>query len=558
MFKVSKMAAVLVVFALTIIGISLWAQPPDRSGPRRRARPRPERAAPEAPGTPRDDAKAVPSAAILPALPAPPITYLETGAKLFNNAQFEPASKYLEAANRYRDQLQENERPILDAYLKELSKVQQAAKVPAPSDVLVAATSSTTNASATRPERPAYVVEPPDLVIVEVLDTLSGRPISGERLVRPDGKISLGFYGEIDVAGLTIPEIKEKIVLHLRKFITDETLGLVDLDPETGEPRVDSETQKLKRIDPKETDRVFVDVTAYNSAFSYVEGKVISPGRIPYTGGDTVLDLIHYVGGLLPTADQTKIRLVRSYPKGSPARVLPVDYAQITMGTDSSTNYPILPYDRLVVPCNPSYKLDPVSARELSTRGERLRAGMLPDHLAGSIYYDRDREKSSYFGRQAVPPSEDQQRSNLEPRISGIEEKLDKLLGVVAAMEDRTTGRSGEKSTAEPGEQSPFAMDEEDASRMEPLSKQRSGSTGANPHVSPRRVRPRVVRPSPGAPPSPEATKRVPELPKLQTPAENRSPFGVVPQSDVPDGRSPFDDTEPTPPPGKPQQQDRS
>ena len=40
------------------------------------------------------------------------------------------------------------------------------------------------------------MVEPPDLLIVEVLDALPGRPISGERLVRPDGKISLGFYGE--------------------------------------------------------------------------------------------------------------------------------------------------------------------------------------------------------------------------------------------------------------------------------------------------------------------------------------------------------------------------
>src|SRR5262249_34228226 len=35
-----------------------------------------------------------------------------------------------------------------------------------------------------------YVVEPPDLLLVEVLEALPGRPISGERLVRPDGSIS--------------------------------------------------------------------------------------------------------------------------------------------------------------------------------------------------------------------------------------------------------------------------------------------------------------------------------------------------------------------------------
>src|SRR3954454_2162590 len=58
-----------------------------------------------------------------------------------------------------------------------------------------------------------YIIEPPDLLLVEVLEALPGRPISGERLVRPDGTISLGFYGDLHVRGLTVPQAKEKIVL---------------------------------------------------------------------------------------------------------------------------------------------------------------------------------------------------------------------------------------------------------------------------------------------------------------------------------------------------------
>ena len=80
---------------------------------------------------------------------------------------------------------------------------------------------------------PDYVVEPPDLIVVEVLEALPGRPISGERLVRPDGKISLSFYGDVYVAGLTLPEVKEKIVLHLRKYLQDEALGLIKIDEVT-------------------------------------------------------------------------------------------------------------------------------------------------------------------------------------------------------------------------------------------------------------------------------------------------------------------------------------
>src|SRR3954462_6018551 len=78
---------------------------------------------------------------------------------------------------------------------------------------------------------PEYGVEPPDLILVEVLEALPGRPISGERLVRPDGKITLGFYGEIYVSGLTLKEIKEKVVIHLRNYVTDEALGLFAEDP---------------------------------------------------------------------------------------------------------------------------------------------------------------------------------------------------------------------------------------------------------------------------------------------------------------------------------------
>ena len=55
-----------------------------------------------------------------------PIKYLEAGARLFNMpampTKLELASKYLEAADRYRDMLQPDEQATLDAYLKELAK----------------------------------------------------------------------------------------------------------------------------------------------------------------------------------------------------------------------------------------------------------------------------------------------------------------------------------------------------------------------------------------------------------------------------------------------------
>jgi polysaccharide biosynthesis/export protein len=205
---------------------------------------------------------------------------------------------------------------------------------------------------------PDYVIEPPDLMIVEVLDALPGRPISGERLVRPDGKISLSFYGDVYVAGLTLPEAKEKIILHLRKHLTDEILGLIDIDPETGAPKRDPKTNEPQTIDPRDSDRVFIDVTAYNSKNYYVEGDVLIPGKLPITGNETVLDALHYAGGLMPTAAPQNIRLVRPAPPGACCeQLLPVNLAAITSGGDPTTNYQMMPGDRLIVYRDPIVRL---------------------------------------------------------------------------------------------------------------------------------------------------------------------------------------------------------
>jgi polysaccharide biosynthesis/export protein len=188
---------------------------------------------------------------------------------------------------------------------------------------------------------PEYVVEPPDLLLVEVLEALPGRPISGERLVRPDGKISLQWYGDVYVAGLTIDQVKEKIVIHLRKFLTDQALGLVVWD---------ENLKGYKDVPPAETNRVFVDVTAYNSKVYYVQGDVGQPGRMPITGNETVLDAITFAGGILPTAAPQNIRLVRPAPPGACCQqVLPVNLPAIINAGDSTTNYQIMPGDRLVV-----------------------------------------------------------------------------------------------------------------------------------------------------------------------------------------------------------------
>ena len=99
------------------------------------------------------------------------------------------------------------------------------------------------------------VVVPGQAIRVEVLEALPGRPISGIHKVRSDGTISLAYYGNgLKVAGLDEQQIKEKVVKHLRKYLSDLTLGLAEKDP--------MNPSQLRRVPNgvRDNDRVFVDI----------------------------------------------------------------------------------------------------------------------------------------------------------------------------------------------------------------------------------------------------------------------------------------------------------
>ena len=268
-----------------------------------------------------------------------------------------------------------------------------------------------------------YVVEPPDLVMVELLEGLPGRPISGERLVRPNGTISLGWYGDVHVAGLTVPEVKARIVQHLRKFLHDEQLGLIKTDEETAEWIRDGNGEPVM-IDPKESDRVFVDVTAYNSKYYYVQGEFQTPGKLPVTGNERVLDAIDYAGGLTSNADHDRIFLYRQAADGGAIQTLKIDVDQVMLGDDLSTNYQLQAGDRLVA--------------RAGGGEENARRGPAPSSIpsnpeANSLHFERS---GGFFEEKSATPEPDEQRQaanspsiqRLDKRVADMEHKLDQIL----------------------------------------------------------------------------------------------------------------------------------
>jgi polysaccharide export outer membrane protein len=163
--------------------------------------------------------------------------------------------------------------------------------------------------------------------------------IRGEHLIRPDGTIGLGTYGSVYVSGMTLDEVKAAVEAQLSKYL---------LRPE-----------------------VSVDVYAYNSKAYYIVTDGGGYGeqvyRLPSTGNETVLDAISQINGLPIVASKKRIWLARPAPSGAGCdQVLPVDWSAVVRGGATTTNYQVLPGDRIYVEAEPIITLDTQLARIFS------------------------------------------------------------------------------------------------------------------------------------------------------------------------------------------------
>jgi len=179
----------------------------------------------------------------------------------------------------------------------------------------------------------AYVIEPPDLLTVELLKSLPDRPLVGQRLVRTDGSINLGFYGSVCVAGLTIDQAKERVEQFLSQYIRNPKVNL--------------------------------DVYSYNSKGIYVVADGAGFGeqavRLPFTGNETVLDAVSQIGGLPPVASKSRVWLARPG-----CGVMPVNWNGIVQCGDCSTNYQLVPGDRVYIFSDPLLRFDTFVAKLLN------------------------------------------------------------------------------------------------------------------------------------------------------------------------------------------------
>lgn len=179
---------------------------------------------------------------------------------------------------------------------------------------------------------PSYILEPGDTVLVEPIRFDSPLRFPADQVIQPDGTIDIGQYGRIVVAGKRIEEVESCIE------------EIVNADPEL--------IKALDEADIAGPERVNVRLIDPRGSQFYVLGAVSSPGAYPYTGRETVLDAILAAGGLGDNARRCEIILSRPSPISSCRTVLPVCWDNIVQLGDTTTNYQLMPGDRIFVPAN--------------------------------------------------------------------------------------------------------------------------------------------------------------------------------------------------------------
>jgi polysaccharide biosynthesis/export protein len=167
---------------------------------------------------------------------------------------------------------------------------------------------------------PQGIVPPADYVVgaEDVLAIVFWREkdMSAEVAVRPDGKISLPLLNDVEAAGFTPEQLRERVAAAATKFVEDPTVTVV-----------------VKQI---------------NSRKVFITGQVGKPGPYPLSAPMTVLQLIAVAGGINEYADSENIAIMR-VEQGRPVAIR-FNYKDVAKRKKLQQNIELRPGDTVIVP----------------------------------------------------------------------------------------------------------------------------------------------------------------------------------------------------------------
>lgn len=158
-----------------------------------------------------------------------------------------------------------------------------------------------------------YKVNPGDKIGISVWKE---EDLMREVTVLPDGHISFPLVGEIQAAGLSLSQIKDKVTEKLSEFISDPVVNVV--------------------------------TNAIEGNKVYVIGQVKTPGEFTMYKRLDVMQVLSLAGGLTAFAKANDIKVLRRGSKGSKA--IEIEYGELEDGDDLDKNILLKSGDVIVVP----------------------------------------------------------------------------------------------------------------------------------------------------------------------------------------------------------------
>jgi polysaccharide export outer membrane protein len=168
------------------------------------------------------------------------------------------------------------------------------------------------NAAVARPE-PLYVIQPNDVLEIFVWKQPE---LTRKVLVRPDGRISFPLVQDLEAAGVSPGELKDRIESRLKDYLTYPNVTII--------------------------------VDAIQSYRVYVLGKMQKPGALTVEKPVTVLQALALAGGFQDFAKDSDITIIRNFGKDN--IVFEFNYRDVIKGKQATQNILLRSGDVVVVP----------------------------------------------------------------------------------------------------------------------------------------------------------------------------------------------------------------
>jgi|SRR5882672_5600830 len=139
--------------------------------------------------------------------------------------------------------------------------------------------------------------------------------LSGDFVVRPDGKISLPLLNDVQASGLAPEQLARSLAAAAVKFVDEPDVAVI-----------------VKEIHSRKV---------------FLLGQVARPGMVPLDGDMNVLQLIAIGGGLLEYADKKDIVIIRTAERQETRFKL--NYEDLLKGKNQKQNILLQPGDTVVV-----------------------------------------------------------------------------------------------------------------------------------------------------------------------------------------------------------------